>query len=94
MLERRRHLKETIKTQNKQIHNREKLICSQRAEIRDWKEENRILFEQCRDLRSEVEELELFKDRIRRLANSNTYNNEKAILNKIKELVNDFDSNY
>ena len=28
-------------------------------------------------------------DRIARLVNSNKYSNEKAILNKIKELVND-----
>ena len=40
------------------------------------------------------EELSELVKRIKNLAESNSYNNEKSILNKIKELVKDFEANY
>lgn len=41
------------------------------------------------DLQKQNEEQEELIDRITRIATSNTYNNEKAILGKIKELISD-----
>lgn len=94
MFERKRHLKEVIETKSKQISIRDKLIDGQRAEIHQYQEENKALYEENKDLRFDNEErLELIK-RIKDLVESNSYNNEKIILNKIKELVKDFDSNY
>lgn len=54
--------------------------------------ENLTIKEENKDLRFENEEqLDLIK-RIDESVNSNKYNNEKAILDKIKELVRDYQS--
>lgn len=94
MFERKKHLREVIKTKSKQIANRDKLIDGQRAEIHQHQEENKTLYEENKDLRFNNKELSELVRRIKNLAESNSYNNEKIILNKIKELVKDFDSNY
>lgn len=94
MFERKRHLKEVIETKSKQIANRDKLIDGQRAEIHQWQEENKTLYNENKDLRFNNEELSELVIRIKNLAESNNYNNEKSILNKIKELVKDFEANY
>ena len=44
------------------------------------------------DLQKKNEEQEELINRIKRIATSNTYNNEKAILGKIKELISDYQS--
>ena len=41
------------------------------------------------DLQKKNEEQEELINKIKRIATSNTYNNEKAILGKIKELISD-----
>lgn len=94
MFERKRHLREVIETKSKQIANRDKLIDGQRAEIHQWQEENKALYNENKELRFDNEERSELIKRIKDLAESNSYNNEKIILNKIKELVKDFDSNY
>ena len=94
MFERKKHLKEVIETKSKQIANRDKFIEQQRAEIREWQKENKALYEENKDLRFDNEELSELVKRMKNLAESNSYNNEKIILNKIKELVKDFEANY
>ena len=51
--------------------------------------ENIAVYEENKDLRFENEEQRELIDRIKRIATSNSYNNEKAILGKIKELISD-----
>ena len=51
--------------------------------------ENLAVHEENKDLRFENDEQEELIDRIKRIATSNAYNNEKAILRKIKELISD-----
>lgn len=85
MLETRKQLKEIIDTKTKQIHAREKLLDEQRAEIHAWQEESKELYEQGRELRNEVEELKLFKEKVISIMNS-----KDTIVNKydkINELV-------
>lgn len=94
MFERKRHLKEVIETKSKQIANRDKLIDGQRTEIHQYQEENKTLYNENKELRFDNEERSELIKRIKNLVESNSYNNEKSILNKIKELVKDFDSNY
>lgn len=94
MFTRKRHLKEIIETKSKQIANRDKLIDGQRAEIHQYQKENKALWNENKDLRFDNKELLELVKRMKSLAESNSYNNEKSILNKIKELVKDFDSNY
>lgn len=54
--------------------------------------ENIAVHEENKELRFENEEQKELIDRITRVATANAYNNEKVILSKIKELVNDYQS--
>lgn len=85
MLEKRRHLKETIKAQSELIHNRESCILGQRDEIREYQKENKALYDENKDLRYENDELSEFKDKVTNIINSKDTIVNKY--NKIKELV-------
>lgn len=61
-------------------------------QVRNLNEENNYLHEENKDLRYENEEQEDILKEIKSLTTSNTYNNEKIILAKIKELVRDYQS--
>lgn len=74
-----------IKNQEAMIHNRDILI-------RDMQKQAEALYEENKDLRFELEENNELIKRIEKLVSSNKYNNEKAVLNKIKELVSDYQS--
>lgn len=74
-----------ILNQKSMIHNRDILI-------KDMEEQVKVLHEENKDLRFEIEEQRDLINRIERLVNSNKYNNEKAILSKIKELISDHQS--
>lgn len=58
-------------------------------EIKDLNKENKELYEENKKLRFENEELTDIINNIYSLATSNTYNNNKAILAKIKEVITD-----
>lgn len=58
----------------------------------DLHEENLKLYEENKDLRFDNEEQYDLIIRVKNLVNANKYNNEKAILGKIKELVSDYQS--
>ena len=78
---------------SKKLHN--KMIKAKENDIDDLKnevEDTKKLKQENADLRFENEEQRAFIDRIERLVNSNKYNNEKAALSKIKELVRDYQS--
>ena len=72
--------------------NRDILIEDLKSKEAIQKQENLALYEENKDLRFENEEQKDFISRIDRLVNSNKYNNEKAILSKLKELVSDYQS--
>lgn len=74
-----------IRNQKAMIHNRDILI-------RDMQKQAEALYEENKDLRFELEENKAFINRLEKLVSSNKYNNEKAVLNKIKELVSDYQS--
>ncbi len=67
---------------------RTKALKKAEQEISGMKEENLALYKENKELNIENELLE----RIINLVNGNKYNNEKAILNKIKELISDSES--
>ncbi len=94
MFERKRHLKEVIETKSKQIANRDKLIDGQRAEIHQWQEENKTLYNENKNLKFEKKEFKRLFERVKTISESNNYNNSEIALNKIKELVKDFEANY
>lgn len=60
--------------------------------IRDMEKQAQSLYEENKEIRFELEESEELIKRIEGLISSNKYNNEKAVLDKIKELVSDYQS--
>ena len=74
------------------IHNRDILIEDMQKKNEELSNENIAVHEENKDLRFENEEQKELIDRISRIAAANTYNNEKAILGKIKELISDYQS--
>ena len=81
-----------IKNLETKVLNRGILINDLKSKEVLQKQENLALYEKNKDLRFENEEQREFISRIERLVNSNKYNNEKAILSKLKELVSDYQS--
>ena len=81
-----------IKNLETKVLNRDILIGDLKSKEALQKQENLALHEENKDLRFENEEQREFITRIDRLVNSNKYNNEKAILSKLKDLVSDYQS--
>ncbi len=81
-----------IRNLETKVLNRDILIEDLKSKEVLQKQENLALYEENKDLRFENEEQKDFISRIDRLVNSNKYNNEKAILSKLKELVSDYQS--
>lgn len=81
--------RKNLKEAESKIENRNILIADLQNKNAELKEENLAVNEKNKDLRFENEEQKELIDRITRVATANTYNNEKVILSKIKELVND-----
>lgn len=85
-----------FRRKNKEL---QKLVNSSRSsleiaerKVEELVKENTALYEENKDLRFENEEQRAFIKRIDKIVSFNKYNNEKAVLNKIKELISDFDS--
>lgn len=81
-----------IANQKAMIQNRDILIKDLMKIKTELKEENLAVHNENKELRFENEEQKELIDRISKIATANSYNNEKAILDKIKELVNDYQS--
>ena len=82
---RRKEKQSLIEASREALKNAEK-------EVSELTKENKALYEENKDLRFENDELKDFLTRVKNLVNSNKYNNEKAVFNKIKELVHDYQS--
>lgn len=92
MFRRTKELQSLVEATRKALKEAEDKAENRNAVIKDMEEQAKALYEENKDLKFENEEqLDLIK-RIDKLVNSNQYNNEKAILNKIKELVSDYQS--
>ena len=76
----------------RKVENRNILIADLQKKNEELSNENIAVHEENKDLRFENEEQKELIDRISRIATANTYNNEKAILGKIKELISDYQS--
>ena len=63
------------------------------TQVEELTAENKAVYEENKDLRFENEEQKLLINRIKRIVEGNTCNNSDMILRKIKELVNDHQSN-
>ena len=81
-----------LKETERKIENKNILIANLQNKNEELTEENLAVHEENKDLRFENEEQKELINRITRIATANAYNNEKVILSKIKELVNDYQS--
>ena len=77
---------------DRKIKNQAVMISNRDILIRDMERQAQSLYEENKEIRFELEESEELIKRIERLISSNKYNNEKAVLDKIKELVSDYQS--
>lgn len=92
MFKRTKELQTLLNASRKALKEAEDKMENRNILIKDMEEQAKALYEENKDLRFENEEqLDLIK-RIDKLVNSNKYNNEKAFLDKIKELVRDYQS--
>lgn len=89
MFKRTKELQSLLDASRKALKEAEDKVENKNILIKNMEEQAKALYEENKDLRFENEEqLDLIK-RIDKLVNSNKYNNEKAIIDKIKELVSD-----
>lgn len=72
---------------DRKIANQEAMIKNRNDLIKDLKARNDMLNMTSKDLRFNNEEMQEALKQILNLATSNTYNNDKIVLNKIKELA-------
>ena len=84
--------RKNLKDAERKVENRNILILDLQKKNEELSNENIAVYEENKDLRFENEEQRELIDRIKRIATSNAYNNEKAILGKIKELISDSES--
>lgn len=74
-----------ILNQKSIIHNRDILIS-------DMEKQAEVLNEENKELRFELEEKNILINKLEKIVDSNKYSNEKVFIEKIKELVHDYQS--
>ena len=84
--------RKALKDAERKVEARNILIADLQKQNEELSNENIAVYEENKELRFENEEQEELINRIKLIATSNAYNNEKAILNKIKELISDYQS--
>ena len=85
MFRKTKELQSLVNASRKNLKDAERKVEDRNILIADLQKKNK-------ELRFENEEQRELIDRIKRIATSNAYNNEKAILSKIKELISDSES--
>lgn len=79
--------RKALREAENKIEERNILIADLQTKNEELTKENLAVYEENKELRFENEEQKESIERITRVATANTYNNEKVILSKIKELV-------
>lgn len=82
----------SLKGAESRIKNKNMLIADLQNKNNELTKENIAVHEENKELRFENEEQADLIKRISNLVSLNKYNNEKVFLNKIKELVHDYQS--
>lgn len=84
--------RKNLKDAESRIKNKSMLIADLQNKNNELTKENIAVHEENKELRFENEEQADLIKRISNLVSLNKYNNEKVFLNKIKELVSDYQS--
>lgn len=77
---------------DRELLNEKQKVKNRDVLIANMEEQAKILHEENKDLRFENEEQSILINKIKKLTEQNTYDNETVILRKIKELVCDYQS--
>lgn len=77
--------KSLLRIRTKSLINAENLV-------QELSKENLVLYNEKKEIAQENTQLKAIICKIKTLSESNKYNNEKMFINKIKELVNDYQS--
>lgn len=89
MFRKTKELQSLVNASRKNLKDAERKVEDRNILIADLQKENEELSNENIAVYEENEEQKELIDRIKRIATSNAYNNEKAILGKIKELILD-----
>ena len=89
MFRKTKELQSLVNASRKNLKDAERKVEDRNILIADLQKENEELLNKNIAVYEENEEQKELIDRIKRIATSNAYNNEKAILGKIKELILD-----
>lgn len=84
--------RKALKDAERKVEDRNILIADLQKKNEELTNENLAVHEENKDLRFENDEQKELIDRITKIATANSYNNEKVILSKIKELISDYQS--
>lgn len=90
MFKRTKELQTLLNVSRKALKEAEDKVENRNMLIKDMQEQAKALYEENKDIRFALEESEELIKRIERLISSNKYNNKKAVLDKIKELISDY----
>lgn len=77
---------------DRKIKNQEAMIKNRDILIGDMEKQAEVLNEENKELRFELEEKDILINKLEKLVGSNKYSNEKVFIEKIKELVHDYQS--
>lgn len=77
---------------DRKILNQKSMIHDRDILIKDMEGQANVLHEENKELRFELEEKNILINKLEKIVDSNKYSNEKVFIEKIKELVHDYQS--
>ena len=93
MFKKTKELQSLVNASRKSLDNAERKIEDYNILLKNMNEQAKVQYEEKKQLEKEIANQQDLIRRIKWLIKANKYNNEKAVLGKIKELVTDWKSN-
>lgn len=93
MFRKTKELQSLVNASRKSLDNAERKIEDYNILLKNMEEQAKVQYEEKKQLEKEIENKNDLIRKVRWLLRINKYNNENAILGKIKELVTDYQSN-
>lgn len=92
MFRKNKELQSLVDASRTNLNKAERKIEDRNILIADMERQAEVLYKENKELGNKLSVAEEIISKIIKLANVNKYNNEKVFLNKIKELVHDYQS--
>lgn len=93
MFRKTKELQSLVNASRKSLDNAERKIEDYNILLKNMEEQAKVQYEEKKQLEKEIENKNDLIRKVRWLLRINKYNNEEAVLGKIKELVTDYQSN-